>query len=48
METAEKAHETEGEMDAQFVVLAEDEDGFALAQAHGLGRQGDSDSSCPR
>ncbi len=32
METAEKAQETEGEMDAQFLVLAEDEDGFALVQ----------------
>ncbi len=33
METqAEKAQETEGGMDAQFVVLAEDEDGFALVQ----------------
>ncbi len=31
METAEKA-QTEGEMDAQFLVLAEDEDGFALVQ----------------
>ncbi len=32
LETAEKAQETEGELDTQFIVLAEDEEGFALVQ----------------